>query len=899
MSNLPSSKTRRSDIISLSHISTVSDDSKRVLVDFEVDVEVSAWLAWYHVATGSFDALIPEVHNRLASCDVDFNLTMRDTQFSAINAAGQFLEAYKNIVQDDEANGTNQSISLIGTVRSVESSAMSFLSSVYNIPQIASSSTATFLNNKDAYPLFARTVPTNQGDASAIVLYLKNLNASHVGVFYIADGYGNDFHADVARELVASNITVLSIQYDDFAIEKAIKEFATSNFKYVIAIFNPGTWKTFIRYAIESQIIGRPDYFWVFTEASLEFADPSFILDAATEKDLASALHGSAIISATEPLNEIFDQHLTAFSENITMQQEFINQHVEPFIFDNYTFSTSGASLYQYLSYDAALALMLAKCDVTQQSDENSFLAGRLWYEQLLRTEFQGVSGHVSFDPTTGTRQAQSILYGVRNVLLMDHDASSEYFRFTSGITTSINLQDERLDHRVPFVYSSNTTLPPLTLPPVEMNLNLITTAILAFGWSLCGFVLFVSMFWMVWTLHYRNRDVVKASQPIFLCQICIGTFLITSAIIPMSFQEPINQRALDVACMATPWLVSMGFVTAFSALFTKTWRLNKLFRNSRNMRRVVIRPRHVVLPLIVLISINFAVMLAWTIDAPLIWQRSAVANFDTFGRSIESVGRCAPSNHSRATVYLALIIVIDLSVLIFSNYQAYLARSLPTDFSESTYIAIAMASMLEICFLAAPLLFFTSSEPSVEFVIRSLLASVTSLSILIPIFLPKYIRQNTRQRLSAANDGRSPRRSQIFISAQSSMFSESMLCNAVSEAEYSSPRRGTVKISRNEAYFDDLSIRINDSSMKKVRSPSLFLKNSSDGSPFSLRKNSSNASPFSFHKNSSDASQFAWNIDGGDDDDDQALASVSQCTNNGSDRHPMSPDVSKKLDPS
>lgn len=293
--------------------------------------------------------------------------------------------------------------------------------------------------------------------------------------------------------------------------------------------------------------------------------------------------------------------------------------------------------------------------------------------------------------------------------------------------------------------------------------MNLIPTAILAFGLSLCGLVIVTSIFWMIWTLRYRDKVVVKASQPIFLFQICVGTLIITSAIIPMSMQEPISKRGLDIACMATPWLISMGFVTTFSALFTKTWRLNKLFRNSRNMRRVVIRPRHVILPLIVLMIINFVVMLAWTIDAPQIWQRNNVANYDTFGRSIETVGRCEPSNKRRSTVYLIILVAIDLSVLVFSNYQAYLARILPTEFSESSHIAIAMASMLEICILGIPLVLLTSPDPSIDFVIRSLLASVTSLSILMPLFLPKFLRQNSRQRFSATH-GTEPRRSKIYV---------------------------------------------------------------------------------------------------------------------------------------
>jgi hypothetical protein len=651
---------------------------------------------------------------------------------------------------------------------------------------------------------------------------------SHVGIFYIADGYGNDFHADVVRELVASNITVLSIQYEDTAMEMAIQQFATSNLKYVIAILNPGTWRNFIRYAYEYQIIGRSEYFWIFGESSLEIADPSFRLNRTTEWDLATAIHGSVIISATDPLNEMFDELLMNFSQNSTMQEEYIRQHAEPFLFDTYTFPTPGPSLYQYLTYDAVIALMLATCDVQPPppvNDDGNELwnpatMGHALYEQLIRTEFQGLSGYVSFDPMTGTRQSQNILYGVRNVLLIDPNATTttttpEEFQFTAELSVIINLENQTMEHYVPLMYFSNTTIPPLSLPPAEVYMNLIPTATLVFGWSLCGFAIIASVFWMIWTVQHRDRDIVKASQPVFLCQICIGTMIISSAIIPMSLQEPIPQRGLDIACMATPWLVSVGFVTTFSALFTKTWRLNKLFRNSRNLRRVVIRPRHVILPFIVLMMINAIVMLAWTIDAPQVWKRMQVTNYDTFGRSIETVGHCEPSNRRRSTVYLGILIAIDVSVLIFSNYQAYLARILPTEFSESNHIAIAMASMLEICLLGLPLLFLSSTDPSIDFVIRSLLASVTSLSILIPIFLPKLIRQNSRQRYSAAH-GRSPRRSKIHIAGVSSRIleesaefqrSDSVVVQVDDGIPNPSPsinKRGAVKVTRNQGYYEE-----------------------------------------------------------------------------------------------
>lgn len=55
----------------------------------------------------------------------------------------------------------------------------------------------------------------------------------------------------------------------------------------------------------------------------------------------------------------------------------------------------------------------------------------------------------------------------------------------------------------------------------------------------------------------------------------------------------------------------------------------------------------------------------------------------------------------------------MNLLALIFANYQVYKARILPTDFSESSYIAVSMASLLETSFLAVPLLFLDSDAPS------------------------------------------------------------------------------------------------------------------------------------------------------------------------------------------
>ena len=92
------------------------------------------------------------------------------------------------------------------------------------------------------------------------------------------------------------------------------------------------------------------------------------------------------------------------------------------------------------------------------------------------------------------------------------------------------------------------------------------------------------------------------------------------ASIIPMSLQEPLPTSALNVACMSQLWLLSAGFTTAFSALFYKIWRLNKLVRSSMRFKRMRVQIQDVLYPFVILLSLNFLLLTAWTLVDPLLW---------------------------------------------------------------------------------------------------------------------------------------------------------------------------------------------------------------------------------------------------------------------------------------
>jgi hypothetical protein len=90
-------------------------------------------------------------------------------------------------------------------------------------------------------------------------------------------------------------------------------------------------------------------------------------------------------------------------------------------------------------------------------------------------------------------------------------------------------------------------------------------------GYILMSIILISSTGALIWVVINRDLAVVKASQPPFLIIICVGTFIMGTAILPLGIDESIaSVKGCSIACMSVPWLISIGFSVCFAALFSK-----------------------------------------------------------------------------------------------------------------------------------------------------------------------------------------------------------------------------------------------------------------------------------------------------------------------------------------
>ena len=691
------------------------------------------YLAMQHFNERS-NLIISDLSDRLQDCDLQMSIEYRDTQFNRVGGARVLNEVLarwpNNTLQDPFPSA------IVGSGRSDTSETVSTLSGMFQLPMVSPHSSAASLDDKGRFPYFARTTPSAAYDGKAAVDYMHHMKASHVGVIYVLDTLGIAYDEVIQKEARALGMTVYSVPYrftdGEEEMRQAFQRLKATGVRYIFAAIEPATWKQFIRVAVEEEIIGNPDFFWLFHSGMVGLVPEE--MDEKTEYEIVRAVHGSGVVLKDFPPNPTLDNELIKLETDQALQKDFVSLWSDPEQFDDFSFRYPGPNYPQYINYDSVMALGLAACSI-----EKEYFTGNDLYSALVKNEFAGASDYVSFDSETGSRRF--VRYRVDNILMVNKGEGILGFRQEP----TAEMRVDGVELLEDFLYWDNTTQAPPPLPPLQVEFNYIPVPLQGVGIGLGCSIMILSMLLIGWTFYYKKRDVVKSSQPFFLIQLCIGTFFMAGSIIPMSFQEPTSLKGLNVSCMLVPWLFVVGFVVAFAALLSKSWRINKLFSDAAQFKRVQVRIVDAIFPLLILMTINVVLLLLWTFLSPLRWERVQIDNFDRFDRSRESYGTCKTDGSVESRVFFSLILAVNALGLVVSNYQGYRTRNLPTAFDESFYVAMTNAMLLEAFILGFPVLILVHDNPSASFIVKAILVSVVCLCILLPVFVPKHLRRNTK----------------------------------------------------------------------------------------------------------------------------------------------------------
>jgi len=135
------------------------------------------------------------------------------------------------------------------------------------------------------------------------------------------------------------------------------------------------------------------------------------------------------------------------------------------------------------------------------------------------------------------------------------------------------------------------------------------------------------------------------------------------------------------------------------------------------------------------------------------------------------SYGSCQVEDTGAGLTTPILFGLLNLIILFGANVQAFRARGISDEFSESKYIAIALASILQAIIIGVPVAVMTAAEPDVFSVIVSCFAFIVAMSLSLLIFVPKVLLARKRAKEKQAKKQQGNHRS---ISATSTEVEES-----------------------------------------------------------------------------------------------------------------------------
>jgi hypothetical protein len=245
--------------------------------------------------------------------------------------------------------------------------------------------------------------------------------------------------------------------------------------------------------------------------------------------------------------------------------------------------------------------------------------------------------------------------------------------------------------------------------------------AIVAFTFTAIGLLLSIGS--CVFIYRFRKHTIISVGQPPFLYLICFGAFLMSVSISLNAVDESNGrtQQSLNTGCITWLWMTTIGAIIVYMSLFCKLFRVEKVTRRGRIRQKIL--ARHVIKPLIIVVLVAIAILIAWTITSPPYYKRETLTGLDG---ELHSIGTCFYDDGGIYEVMLTLVFVFCVSIAFWMSLKT---RNVPEYISDSRRISQTLLGHLILvfikCIFNVALIIYSASSTASAADISSLNAGV------------------------------------------------------------------------------------------------------------------------------------------------------------------------------
>eukprot|EP00980_Cylindrotheca_fusiformis_P021081 scaffold8079_cov121-Cylindrotheca_fusiformis.AAC.9 len=426
-------------------------------------------LAAQHLNVGD-GRISPEVEGLNDRCNIRFTVEFADTKDQGSTAMDHVMD------QVDRATGSylRKPCAFIGAYRSSVSVPASIVTGLFGYPEVSGASTSSYLDRDDDHPLFARTIPSESQNAIPIVLYFrKELQLTRLAVLFVDDQYGNSYLRSLIRaaNTYTPDMTIepISLGEEEEDLEGAIKTFKSSQNRFAFCLALSRNDDLMVE-AYKQGVAGNGKHNWFFGD---NFAGSLIDRTFSRDSPLHLAYRGIGVFETVGGVDGMtgHDNFMAALSQlrnsdDLQYLSSLFPENpdygsIPPFVDDENFLQSPLKGTFSSFFYDATIALGLAACNAISSE---STLNGTAHYDALLLESFTGASGDVSFDATTGTRDAADVTYRLVNFIPGSGEGCVSCVQFQPS-TTDV-YQNATWKQLRDFIFNDGSSSLPTVVPP-------------------------------------------------------------------------------------------------------------------------------------------------------------------------------------------------------------------------------------------------------------------------------------------------------------------------------------------------------------------------------------------------------------------------------------------------
>ncbi|XP_065654182.1 gamma-aminobutyric acid type B receptor subunit 2 isoform X3 [Hydra vulgaris] len=283
------------------------------------------------------------------------------------------------------------------------------------------------------------------------------------------------------------------------------------------------------------------------------------------------------------------------------------------------------------------------------------------------KIKFQGVSGQYSYLGNNSRDRFGDILY----IQFSPNGTYNEIGYFSSNLRKAyLNTTKQKL------------IMPGFLFPmdgPVIIEMAIVySLPMLITIWIFIAAGIILSLFFLFANIKHRSVGLIKLSSPNINSVISLGCILSYLSIVLYGMDSRIIKvEWIPYACDAIIVTLSTGFTLSFGGLFSKTWRIYKIFIKPRSLSSRGIRDLHLFGILFVLLLIDLVVFTVWMTTSPFTLDRFDMEPIINSAEDIVIVPKVYRCKCNYQYHFFVAIYVYKGFLLIFGLFMAWETRKI------------------------------------------------------------------------------------------------------------------------------------------------------------------------------------------------------------------------------